>query len=185
MDWTLIASIFFYPSAASEHEQGSFLGFQSSVAEVLFFWNDAACHPKWMETQLHITLLLQIKFRFTRPTSELWLYNQCSSFNSGYCWPPEWRHAETLCNKAVSVREHRAWNNYKRRGFGNCLKQRMVVSCHSGCVWDRATTTFKFLMDHASGTVHLVMEVTNVCTLIKDKNIQFAKWDHTKSFSCF
>jgi len=135
-----------------------------------------------METQLRITLLLQIKFRFTRPTPELWLYNQCSSFNSGYCWPPEWGHAETLCKKAVSVLEHRAWNSYKRRGFGNCLKQRMVVSCHTGCVWDRATTIFKFLMDHASGTVHLFIEVTNICSLITDKYIQFAKRDHTKSF---
>lgn len=161
---------------------GEFFGFQSSAAEVFVLWDDAACHPRQMETQMHITLLLQIIFRFTRPTPELWLYNKYSSFNSGYCWPPEWGHAETLCKKAVSVHEYRACNSYKRRGLGNCLKQRMVVRCHTGCVWDRATTTFKFLMDHASGTIHLFIEVTNICSLSSDKHIQFAKRDHTKSF---
>jgi len=159
------------------HQEG-FLGFRSSAAEVFVLWDDAAYHPRQMETQLHITLLLQIKFRFTRPTPKLWLYNQCTSFNSGYYWPPEWGHAETLCKKAVSVHEHRTWNSYKRRGFGNCLKQRMVVSCHTGCVWDRATTTFKFLMDQASGTVHLFIEVTNIYSLINDKHVQFAKRDY-------
>jgi hypothetical protein len=56
----------------------------------------------------------------------------------------------------------------------------MVVSCHTGCVWDRATTTFKLLMDHASGTVELSNELTNVCSWVKAKTIHF-NGDQTKS----
>lgn len=146
------------------------------------FSDNTAWHCRGTEISTVHLLFLQIKFRVTRPTSKLWLYNQCSSLNTGYNWPPKWGHAETLCTKAISVYKHRTWNNYKRRGFGKCLKQRMVVSCHTGCVWDRATATYKYLMDHASGAVHLLDEVTNVCTWIKDKHIQFVKWDLKDEF---